>query len=413
MSAQKPCKTDYPYHQNADELVITRDDEVTGTLPCERVVLDGKGRWNNGHIRGQVGMTTDGTLYAQLGGAYGAYWVVKECRNIMFCSTDQGRTWESRDIDLPEERIIGTFAVLSDDTFLAATTEPAGNRVCYYRSEDRGETWELIGEVASGPFKTMSIDGNLLQLADGSILSPLNFGVPAPEGEDFSLGLSVEYMLRSADGGRTWTNGPAKELWTPLIDAKLTVAPVGPDSRSPGPGGTFPGCYEVGIAEHSDGRVLAALRFSGAPWPWHTKYVEPWGGAEADGIGRIFRQVMFSTSDDGGATWELMRPFADADGKPVIIQQETNGQLVPLPNGRLVLVHQRRFGSHQLIARVSEDDGKTWSHDEYRISAGFGYSGNIALNDGTIVTVTGQTLASESMEGPGNNRAQVIRWRLP
>jgi len=413
MSADNSFEKDYPYHQNADELVVTRGDEVIKTLACERIVLDGRGRWNSGHIRGQLGMTSDGTLYAQVGGAYGSYWVVKECRNIIFCSTDQGRTWTSWDVDLPEDRFIGAFAVLNDDTFLAATTEPTDDRVCYYNSKDRGKTWEQISEVTCSPFKTMSLDGNILQLADGSILSPVHFSVPAAEGEHFSQGLGVEHILRSIDGGRTWANGPPPEIWTPLIDAKLTVAPIGPDSRNPGPGGTFPGCYEVGIAKHLDGRVLAALRFSGAPWPWHTKYIEPWGGAQPDGIGRIFRQVMFSTSADGGATWELMRPFADADGKPVIIQQETNGQLVPLPNGRLVLVHQRRFGSHQLIARVSEDDGKTWSHNEYRLSAGFGYSGNILLADGTIVTVTGQTVASASMEGPGDNGAQIIRWRLP
>ena len=142
--------------------------------------------------------------------------------------------------------------------------------------------------------------------------------------------------------------------------------------------------------------------------------MEAWGGRPADNVGRIFRQVMFSTSTDGGRTWAMMQPFADADGKPVIVQQETNGQLVPLPNGRLVLVHQRRFGPMQVIARVSDDNGLTWSHDEYRLSAGFGYSGNTVLPDGTIVTVTGQTLASQGLEGPNaDNRAQVIRWRLP
>ena len=161
----------------------------------------------------------------------------------------------------------------------------------------------------------------------------------------------------------------------------------------------------MGIAQHPDGRILAALRFSGPQWPWHKKYIEAWGGKPADNVGRIFRQVMFSTSDDGGVTWELMRPFADAEGKPVIVQQESNGQLVPMPGGRLVLVHQRRFGPYQLIARVSEDNGKTWLHDEYRLSAGFGYSGNVVLPDGTIITVTGKSL--------GGHKAQVIRWRLP
>ena len=41
---------DYPHHQNADALVVTRGDEVVRTLDCERVVLDGQGRWHNGHI---------------------------------------------------------------------------------------------------------------------------------------------------------------------------------------------------------------------------------------------------------------------------------------------------------------------------------------------------------------------------
>ena len=404
---------EYPFHQNAAELVVTRGDKVVKTLPCERIVLNGNGRWNNGHIRAQVSMASDGTLYAQAGGAYGAYWVVGECRNVMFSSTDQGRTWTSWNVDLPDKRIIGAFAVLQDDTFLAGAIQPSDNVISYYRSTDRGQTWELVSELTSGPFKTASLDGNLLQLSDGSILSPANFCVPAPEGEDFSLSLVVQHMLRSTDGGRTWSQGPDPDLWQPLIDAKLFVGPVGADSRIPGPGGTFFGCFEVGIAQDADGRIVAAQRLSGAPWPWHKKYIEAWGGKEPDNIGRIYRQVMFSTSADGGTNWETLRPFADADGKTVIVQQETNGQMVPLADGRLVLIHQRRFGPMQLIARLSNDNGQTWSHDEYRLSAGFGYSGNTVLPDGTILTVTGQTLASAGMEGPGNNRAQVIRWRLP
>jgi hypothetical protein len=405
---------EYPFHQNADELVVTRGDEVIKTLSCERIPLDGQDRWNNGHIRGQVGKTTDGTLYAQLGGAYGSYWVVRECRNVMFSSTDQGRTWSRWHVDLPDDRIIAAFTVLADDTFLVGTVQPSDDCIGYYLSSDRGKTWELVSEVHADPFKTTSLDGNLLQLADGSILSPATFGVPAPEGEDFSLGLAVQYMLRSTDGGRTWSQRPDSELWRPLIEAKLFVGPVGADSRTPGPGGTFFGCFEVGIAQEAGGRIVAAERFSGAPWPWHKKYIEAWGGKEPDNIGRIYRQVMFSTSTDGGTTWATLRPFADADGKPVIVQQETNGQIVPLPDGRLVLIHQRRFGPMQIIARVSNDAGETWSADEYRLSAGFGYTGNTVLDDGTILTITGQTLASKNMEGSEHyNGAQAIRWQLP
>ncbi|MGC9317210.1 MAG: sialidase family protein [Armatimonadota bacterium] len=397
---------EYPYHQERELLVVTRGDEIVERLPCERIPLAGGDRWGNDHIRAHVGRTTDGTIYAEVGGGYGAYWVVGEVRGIIFASSDGGRTWQSRNVDLPDERVVGAFTVLDDDSFLAAATQPSDTTISYFRSKDRGQTWEPASEVTSEPFRNVYIDGNLVQLQDGTILSLAHYSVPPPEGAHFSQGTSVQYVLRSTDGGRTWEGGPDPTLWQPILDAKLTVAPVGPDSCIPGVGGTFPGCYETGLAELSDGRIAAVLRFSGPQYPWHEDYVEAWGGAEPDNIGRIFRQVMLSFSLDGGRTWEPMRPFVDAQGTPIIVQQETNGQMVETPDGRLVLIHQRRFGAYQLIARVSEDRGETWLPDEYRLSAGFGYSGSVVLDDGTIVTVTGQTL-------DGEHAAQAIRWRLP
>ena len=399
---------EYPFHADATKLVITQGDKIVDTQPCERIVLDGAGRWQTvggyAYIRGQIAQTSDGTLYAQVGGAYGAYWVVKTARNVMFESRDQGRTWQRWNIDLPHERIIGALTALQDDSFLAATTEPGDGQVCYYRSTDRGRTWTQVAAVTPGPFARMSIDGNLLQLHDGTILSVLNFSVPEPDGEHWSLGMALQFILRSSDGGRSWQGGPDAAVWKPLLDAGLIVAPSGPEARIPS--GTFPGCYETGIAQAADGLLVAALRFSGPQWPWHKSIMHEWGGRPADGAGRIFRQVMFSTSEDAGRTWAPMRPFADAYGLPVIIQQETNGHLLPLPDGRLVLVHQRRFGPYQLVARLSPDGGLTWLHDEYRLSAGFGFCDNLLLEDGTIVTVTGRSL-------DGNHQAQVIRWQPP
>jgi len=400
---------EYPFHQKTDELVVTRGGEVIRTLPCERIPLDGKGRWGVGpsgyhYIRGIPGQTSDGNIYAQVGGAYGGYWVVKTCQNVMFASEDQGRTWTSWNVDLPKQRIIGAFTVLRDDSFLAATTEPTDDRVCYYRSIDRGRTWKLLSELSAAPFNIMYLDGNLLELRDGTILSVLHFKVEGPADGGLSQDLSMQYLVRSTDGGKTWQGGPDPKVWKAIIDAKLMVSPTGPDSRVPG--GTFPGCYETGLAQDRSGRVVAALRFSGPPWYWHKKFTKAWGGKAPDSHGRIFKQVMFSSSPDGGQTWDSMRPFADANGKSVIVQLESNGQLVPLPDGRLVLVHQRRFGEWQLIARVSNDNGATWSHDEYRLSAGFGFSGNTVLDDGTILTVTGNSVN-------GKAGAQVIRWRLP
>lgn len=401
---------DYPFHRNPDEIVVTRGDKVLRTIACERIALDSGGRWKKmaGHraayIRTQIGRASDGTLYVHGGGAYGEYWVVESALDVMFASEDEGRTWTSWNVDLPEKRLIGTFTVLRDDSFLAAATEPADNRVTFYGSTDRGKTWTKRSELTAAPFKNLYIDGNLLELQDGTLLVPLHFQVKAPKGTHWSMGVSLQFVMRSADGGRTWQGGPEPQFWRTLLEAKLMVAPVGPTSRVPG--GTFPGCYETGLAQDDSGRLLAALRFSGPQWPWHKDIMEAWGGRPADNVGRIFRQVMFSTSTDGGRTWAMMQPFADAKGESVIVQQETNGQLLPLPDGRLVLIHQRRFGPFQIIARASADGGKTWLHDEYRLSAGFGFSGSLLLDDGTIVTVTGKSTG-------GVHGADVIRWRLP
>ena len=66
----------YQFHKNPDELVVTLGDKVIQRLPCERIPLEGKGRWDKkagGHYntRGQIGRTSDGTIYAQVVGVYG------------------------------------------------------------------------------------------------------------------------------------------------------------------------------------------------------------------------------------------------------------------------------------------------------------------------------------------------------
>ena len=403
---------DYPFHGDPAKLVVTRAGKVVTTLPCERVPLDGKERWGQmgGHgvayIRAHIGQTSDGQLYAQVGGCWGAYWVVSSARNVMYESMDLGKTWTSWNLDLPNGRIIGEFAVLNDDTFLVGATQDGDNCVSYYSSSDRGRTWTLISELRPDPFVRTTIGGNITQLADGTILSVVHYSVPTPEGVHFSQGVYAGYVRRSTDGGRTWSAGPDPKFWKAVIDARLLVAPTGPAAKIPGPGGTFPGTFEIGLSQDATGRVLGAMRFSGPQWPWHKRIMVEWGGRPADDAGRIFRQVMSSNSTDGGLTWTPLRPFTDAHGVPVIVQQETNGQLVPLPDGRVVLVHQRRFGPFETIARVSLDGGETWLHDEYRLSAGFGFSDSVLLADGTIVTVLGKSIG-------GKSGAQAIRWRLP
>ena len=144
--------------------------------------------------------------------------------------------------------------------------------------------------------------------------------------------------------------------------------------------------------------------------------VEAWHGAsQPDAHGRLFRIILRGSSPDGGLTWGDFGPIADAAGETLLIHGECNGELVCLPDGRVVLVHQRRYPGFesQIIGRVSEDGGRTWRRDEYRVNAGFGYPSSLALEGGTIITAVGQTFANpaggDPVEGFG---AAVIRWRV-
>lgn len=75
-----------------------------------------------------------------------------------------------------------------------------------------------------------------------------------------------------------------------------------------------------------------------------------------------------------------------------------------------MLVHDRRYpyDRGETIGRVSEDGGKTWLRKGYHISDGSGYPASVALNDGTIVTVVGNTQRdprSPDRQKPGASRS--------
>ena len=436
---------EYPLHKDPGVIVITRDvtqprrgqikqvtvdpaeyrenlelhvrNEVVTSVPCERISLDAGGIWKSHQHGGAVARAADGTLYA---------WF----RPVLFTSTDQGRTWTQSKPQqksgpgaggyAPVSGYCPPFTILADGSFV---TVSGGNNapLVVFRSADRGWNWEQVGEIAGAPFPTLYSDGNLLCLRDGSLVLPVQFEAPwadlSATWESRMWNQSAQYMMRSFDGGRTWRNAPSPALWRPLLENHLTTVTVSPQGRTPGPGGTFPGCWETGIVELADGDILAALRYSGRRDPWHRSMADRWNALVGDPgpTGRIYRHVMLARSHDGGTTWNDFGPVADSAGEPLLIYGESNGELIQLPDGRVVLIHQRRYprSQEQLIARISDDGGRTWLPDEYRLMAGFGYPSSLALEDGTIITVSSRTALDTSSailpgEKPG---ALAIRWK--
>jgi hypothetical protein len=67
------------------------------------------------------------------------------------------------------------------------------------------------------------------------------------------------------------------------------------------------------------------------------------------------------------------------------------GHFLQLEDGRILLCYGSRItGMYGVCARVSEDEGKTWSRPKILVSApgpmDSGYPSSVQLDDGTIVT---------------------------
>jgi hypothetical protein len=403
------AQSDHPFYVNSDELVVTRGLDPVAASPCQRTLLPREQTWPTHHIGGHLGRMLDGTLCALVaGGEAVSRWM----------SPDGGRTWQPGATDLLG---VGAFAVLGDDTFLAAAGG-GEEAIRILRSIDRGETWEQVSRLPLGGFDAMHVDGNMLQLRDGTVLLAANMRINPPEGEGFAQGHYPQYLFRSSNGGETWEGGGDPDFWQAVRDGMETIEDDGPEYSWPGVGGTFPGVYETGFFEPTDGPLLGAFRFSGPPRPWHREVIERWGEppADPDDHGRIFRHIVLGESADGGCSWRNLRPILDAEGQPLMAHGECNGELVQLSDNRLVLVHQTRYaegpdrvagyfrGRSQLCARVSLDNGHTWLPERYRLIFGFGYSGSLVMEDDTIITVTGASLG----ETGDPRRAAAIRWRL-
>lgn len=403
------AQADHPYYRRDDELLVTRDRQIAARLPCQRTLLPHRERWPTHHLHGHLGQTRDGVLHAFVGGGdAGQYWV----------SRDQGHTWQCAE---PEWPGYATFVVLDDDSFLVAT---GGGKqpIQLLRSVDRGHRWEGLGRLPLGAFDAMHVDSNLLQLADGTILVAGMMCLEPPAGQPWNQGQYAQYVFRSTDRGRTWEGGGDPAYWQAVRQGTERIHDDGPEYTWPGVGGSFSGVYETGVCQRADGLLMGAFRFSGPVRPWHYQAIARWGEppVSPDGHGRIFRHVVLGESVDGGRSWRNLRPIVDRRGEPLMLHGECNGELVELPDRRLVLVHQTRYaegpdrdrglyrGRSQLCARVSTDRGRTWQRQRYRVLFGFGYSSTLAVADGTLVTVTGACLGDNG----DPRRAAVVRWRL-
>ena len=217
------------------------------------------------------------------------------------------------------------------------------------------------------------------------------------------------WMLRSSDGGVTWSapyrvpvNSPHGPV--PLTDGRVIYA----GKR------LWHEKKRIGVAEsHDDGKT----------WRWlseiptrdgddFTEYHELHIGEAANGhlIAQIRnhnkkneRETLQTESDDGGRTWSTPHSIG-VWGLP--------SHLLSLRDGRMLMTYGYRREPFGNQVRLSKDNGRTWSEPMTISDDGdagdLGYPSTIELDDSSLVTVWYERLKSSPYA--------VLRqanWRLP
>jgi hypothetical protein len=302
----------------------------------------------------------------------------------LMSSTDNGRSWseprvlwdgpiDDRDAGVLETRrgtlLVTTFTSLAYEPILARATNegnwPAERLSAWrqaherlsalerqaalgqwmIRSEDGGRTWSApYSSVVNSPHGP-------IQLRDGRLLYA---------GKELWTGDRRTGLCESLDDGRTWR-------W-------LATLPVRPGDQAAE-------YHELHAVETRSGRLIVHVRNHNA--------------ANAD-------ETLQSGSEDGGRTWTTPHPIG-VWGLP--------SHLLRLRDGRLLMTcgHRRPpFGNQ---ARISDDDGWTWSEPLTISSDGaggdLGYPSTVELRDGSLLTVWYELPA-----GKARAVLRQARWRI-
>ncbi|MGD2087645.1 MAG: Ser-Thr-rich GPI-anchored membrane family protein [Candidatus Aminicenantes bacterium] len=363
------------YYPSPNLITVDLEGDIVAYLDCERVTLDYPELVSRPDVN--MGRDNKGNIWAGIGG------VPKSPMKRLFRSRDGGRTWTSIQLSPTLGRYLIAFAVLNNNHLILAThTGPTDPQI--YQSSDPGSSWLYITGLSPDPYRYIG-EGFLsfTPLANNDILFPIaRWNSDDPFTDGIFGGVFV-----SKDGGNTFPK----------------VYP------------TFKFCIETHILELQSGDLLAAFRYQRFRLPGDTDeaILAQGGNIDPDHM-FAFKNVFLGDSHDSGKTWHNLRPLRDSNDRPLIRYGQCHGQLVQVPDGRVVLVYGNRYPYEQRDVRActSWDGGQTWDPATYHLSFGAGGPASVVLEDGTIVTVTGSLPNGPS--GPiAPPTARAIRWKLP
>ncbi len=320
----------------------------------------------------------DGRLAAVLRG--GAPHIGRGGRLDWVTSKDQGRTWTPPKVlvDTAEDDRNPAFGQLKDGTLLAAYCilsgygadgKLAGARkdrvfdgVYVMRSTDGGQTWSASRR--SPETRRPPGDKNVVSTA----VSPYGKIVQLKDGTAL---MAVYYEATLADGTQQFQSWVFRST-----DQGLTW--------------DYPSLIqldgnETSLAVLKDGTVLAAVRTSRAGY------------------------LKVTRSKDGGKTW--------APSVRVTQNAEHPADLIQLQDGRVLMSFGERNAPRGVHAWLSRDGGVTWRSEDRQVLASdapntdCGYPSSVETKRGRIVTMYYQV--DDAANAPASAKAKVIQWKAP
>jgi hypothetical protein len=287
-----------------------------------------------------------------------------------WASSDQGRTWKKRGVPVRHtpganrmncavglagngdliaivsgwsEKPIEGQKRYSKTPFRAAILDPV---VC--RSSDGGRTWKVSEQAVAArcPDGGVSIPfGDILAGKDGKLRVAVYSSGKAMVG--LSKLKDANYIFRSDDDGRTWTD------------------PVPLDAKQPR--------NETAMLHLGDGRWLIAARYT---------------------------DLGLYRSDDDARTWKFAGPLT--------ARSELPGHLLRLRDGRILLTYGDRTKSKGVEVRLSSDEGATWGEPMRLLDfqGDGGYPASVQLPGGEVLTA----YYASKIAGHDRYHMGVVTW---
>ena len=304
-------------------------------------------------------------------------------------SDDDGRTWtwprvlldgaiDDRDAGLLETAkgslLVTTFTSLAYEAILldAEKRKPGAPDVW---SAEKLNRWQSARDRLTTEQRKQQLGVWMLRSTNGGISwsAPYRCLVNSPHGPIQLSGGRLLYagkelwhgehrvgVCESFDDGKTWR-------WLATIPAR--------------PGDDHNNYHELHAVEAGDGRIVVHIRNHNA---------------------KNSRETLQTESTDGGKTWTTPHPIG-VWGLP--------SHLLRLKDGRLLMSYGHRRRPYGNQARLSSDQGRTWS-EPLTISADgaggdLGYPSTVELGDGSLLSVW-----YERMKGSSTAVLRQARWRF-